>query len=51
MLIDFIGYLVPKIDSVLTVLIAYTTKLAKNYGSALINFDDIEVFAQLSNAY
>lgn len=51
MLIDLIGYFVPKIDYCLTVLIDYTTKLAKNYGSALINFDDIDVLAQLSKAY
>jgi len=32
-------------------LIDYTTKLAKNTGSALISFEDIEVLAQLSKAY
>jgi len=51
MLIDLIGYFVPNIDYCLTVFIDSTTKLAKNSGSALINFDDIDVFAQLSKAY
>lgn len=51
MLIDFIGQFIPKIVFCSIDLIDSTTKLAKNYGSALINFDDIEVFAQLIKAY
>jgi hypothetical protein len=50
MLIDLIGYLVPKNVYCLTVLIDSTTKLAKNYGSALMSFDDMDVLAQLSKA-
>lgn len=49
-LIDLIGYVVPNIVFCSTVLIASTTKLAKNYGSALISFDDIDVLAQLIKA-
>ena len=47
---DLIGYLTPKIVYCLTALIDSTTKLAKNWGSALISFDDIEVLAQLRRA-
>lgn len=50
MFIDLIGYFAPKIDSCFIVLIESTTKLAKNYGSALISFDDIDVLAQLIRA-
>ena len=50
-LIDLIGYFAPKIDYCLTALIDSTTKLAKNYGSALISFEDIDVLAQFNNAY
>lgn len=50
MLMDLIGYLTPKIDYCLTALIDSTTKLAKNSGSALISFEDIEVLAQLRRA-
>lgn len=47
---DFMGYLRPKMVFCSTALIDSTTNLAKNYGSALINLDDIEVLAQLINA-
>jgi hypothetical protein len=47
---DLIGYVVPNIDFCSTDLIDSTTKLAKNYGSALISFDDIDVFAQFIKA-
>ncbi len=47
---DFIGYVVPKIDFCSTDLIDYTNKLAKNYGSAFIRLDDIDVLAQLLKA-
>jgi hypothetical protein len=50
-LIELIGYFAPKIVSCLIVLIDYTTKFAKNVGSALINFDDMEVLAQFRSAY
>lgn len=50
MLIDLTGYFVPKRVYCLTALIDYTTKLAKNSGSALMSFDDIEVLAQFNKA-
>jgi hypothetical protein len=50
MFIDLMGYLVPKKVYCLTVLIDSTTRLAKNYGSAFISFEDIEVLAQLVKA-
>ena len=50
MLIDLIGYLVPRIVSVLTAFIAYTTKLEKKLESAFINLLDIDVLAQLMRA-
>ena len=49
-MIDLTGYVIPKMDFCSTVLIASTTKFAKNSGSALMSFDDIEVLAQFNKA-
>lgn len=50
MLIEFIGYFGPNIVYCLMARMDSTTKLAKNDGSALINFEDMEVLAQFNKA-